>query len=115
MFHLSQPRCTRHDNNYAFGLEVPRLPTNIPVEDLDLAGIASPMLSPSPGPPDFDFPYEPRVVLPEDNEADVGIGGTPLFPKAWDWVTDYFEGASATYCYRPTLIFPDFSLFFLTF
>jgi hypothetical protein len=97
MCHLSQPRCACHDNNYAFGLEVPRLPTNVPVEDLDLAGIASPMLSPSPGPLDFDFPYKPLAALPEYNEANVGIGGTPLFPEARDWVMDYFEGTSATY------------------
>ena len=101
VFHLSQPRCACHDNNYAFGLEVPRLSANIPVEDLDLAGIASPTLSPSPSPPDFDLPYEP---LPEDNIANVGIGGASVFPEAWDWVTDYFKGTSATYGAGETLL-----------
>ncbi|KAH0839464.1 hypothetical protein J3R83DRAFT_271 [Lanmaoa asiatica] len=97
-FHLLQPRCACYNNNYIFSLEVPRLPTNVPVEDLDLAGIASPTRSPSPDPLDFDLPYEPLdAALPNANEANVQIGDAPLFPDARDWVTDYFEGASATY------------------
>ena len=76
------------------------------MKDLDLAGIASPTLSPSPGPPDFDLPlaYEPLATLPEDNITDVGIGGASLFPEAQDWVMDYFEGASATYGAGETLL-----------
>ena len=92
MFHLLQPCCACHDNNHAFNLEVPCLPANVPVEELDLAGIASPTHSLSLDSLDFDLP-----ALPEANEADVQIEDTPLFPEAWDWVMEYFEGMSTTY------------------
>ena len=91
-FHLSQPHCTCHDNNYAFNLKVPCLPANVPVEDLDLVGIASPTRSPSLDSLDFDLP-----ALPEANKANVQIEDAPLFPEAQDWIMEYFEGVSATY------------------
>ncbi|KAF8415527.1 hypothetical protein L210DRAFT_3616586 [Boletus edulis BED1] len=99
-FHLSQPLCPCHDNNYAFALEVPHLPANdAPCDVRQTHAVDSPMRSPSPGLPNFDLPDEPLAGFVAD-EADVEIDDAPPFPEERHphlWVTDYFGGASATY------------------
>ena len=101
-FHLAQPCCPCHNNNYVFALEVPHLPAIALVDDVDLVGIASPMCSPSPHPLDLDLPDKPLAALLDlaADEDDIWIEDVPPFPEAQyphPWVMDYFEGASATY------------------
>ncbi|KAG6378227.1 hypothetical protein JVT61DRAFT_13927 [Boletus reticuloceps] len=98
-FHLSQPLCPCHDNNYAFALEVLHLPANAPCDVRQTHAVDSPMRSPSPGLPNFDLPDEPLAGFVAD-KADVEIDDAPPFPEEQHphlWVTDYFGGASATY------------------